>query len=168
VSHEHTKDQPFFAYLDTVGDGSGTKNAIGNYLSTAEEFLYTAYGQGVAVNRLIIMIEDGTGIRAERYASLAQALTNGVTIYTKDADGNTMEDLTAGIPIKQNAQWGALCYDVELREWGAGNEFILVRWTFGHAGNPLHLDAYESIVVGLNDDFTEVVTHTFMIQGTHS
>ncbi len=165
MSHDITTGTPFFAYLDTVGDGSGTKNAVGDYLSTAQDFKYTARGQGVDIERMLVMVEDGQGMRAEFYAALAQDLVNGITFKTTDSDGTTMQDLTDGIPIKQNAQWGALCYDVAVKEWGAGNEFILVRWTFGHSGASLHLNAGESLVAVLNDTMTAIVTQTFMIQG---
>ena len=50
---------PLFRYLDTVGDGSGEKNANGDY-SIAEEifFLQPPPGRVYRITRLIVSIMD--------------------------------------------------------------------------------------------------------------
>lgn len=157
--------EPFFRFLDTVGDGTGTINGNLDYSGAAADLKYIAPGPGVNVARMIITVEDATGMRAERYGSLGAALTNGIKLIHLNVDGTDRHDLTNGLPIKTNAQWGAYCYDVELKEWGAGNEFLLVRWTFEKAGSGIHLHPNEALAVRLNDDLRGLVNHNFQIQG---
>ncbi len=105
-------------------------------------------------------------MQAEEYGNLGAALTNGITVRLQDS-GGTVLDLTDGLPVKTNAGWGQLCYDVDLKSWGAGNELLLVRWTFERAGQPLRLEGEDSgrLEVVLNDDFTGLLAHTFQVQG---
>lgn len=153
-------------YLDDNGDGTGNKNAIGNYSLGVENFYYQSTGYST-INRMIVSIEDGQNMRAEYYAALNGPLTNGILIKIIDSDGLTeLRDITDNVPIVANAQWGALCYDVDIKTWGAGNEVLLVRWTFSAAGiDPISLSPGQSLRVILNDDFTGLVRHGFMIQG---
>lgn len=156
-----------YRYLDTNGDDTGDINAIGDYSSTPEVFYIQApAGVKYELHRMIVAVEDGSGFRAERYGNLAAALTNGITIQCLNDDGVTC-NLTDNRPIKTNAQWGMLCYDVELKSWGAGDELLLARLTFEKAGEPLIIDGDMSgrLEVQLNDDFTGLVEQHFMIQG---
>lgn len=149
-------------YLDTNGDGTGTKNANGNYSVTPEQF----YIDGpCTLTRMIVMIEDTAGMQAEEYGNLGVALTNGVTI-TIDRSGldNNAVNLTDGLPIKTNAEWGRLCYDVDVKSWGAGDEVFLARWTFANA-EPIKLGDGDRLEVTLNDDFTGLIEHYFKVQG---
>lgn len=160
----NTKNK-IFRYLDTNGDGTGDKEAIGDYSGAGLTWFYYEATGYTEINRMIISYEDGTGFRAERYASLNAALPVGILVKQVDALNNEMLDLTDNLPITNNAGWGDLCYDVDLKSWGPGNEFILVRWTFGQSGSPLALNAGQKLIVVLNDDFTGLVSHKFMVQG---
>lgn len=156
-----------YQYLDTNGDDTGEINAVGDYSSTPEVFYIQApLGKKYELHRLIIAIEDSAGFRAERYGNLTAALTNGIEIKTLNDDGETC-DLTDHKPIKTNAQWGMLCYDVDLKTWGAGDELLVARLTFEKAGEPLIIDGDMSgrLEVQLNDDFTGLVEQHFMVQG---
>ena len=158
---------PFYRYLDTDFDGTGTKNATGNYSSAMESFgIQPGSKEIMLVHRMIVLIEDTAVIQAEEYGNLGAALTNGVVVY-KTIAGEVDQDLTDGIPIKTNSQWGSLCFDTEVKAWGAGNQVVLVRWTFSRAGEPLYLNGYksEAIEVRLNDDLQGLINHTFMAQG---
>ena len=154
-------------YLDTAGDGTGTKNANGNYASEAEIF-YCQPGatEKIAATRMLVSVEDTNGFIAEEYGNLATALTNGVTVRVSD-DNGVIVDLTDGIPVKYNAQWGALCYDVDVKTWGNGNELLVARWTFQKAGDFLNLDGSynERVEVVLNDNLTGLISHYFLLQG---
>lgn len=59
------------------------------------------------------------------------------------------------------------CYDVELKSWGAGNEVLLVRYTFLKSGQFVRLvgDNNERLEVVLNDNLTGLIDHSFLIQG---
>jgi len=162
-------DQSIFRYLDTVGDGSGIKNAMGDYSGAVEEFLYIAGGPAatgrVDLHRLVIFVRDSGLFTADSYGALA-ALTNGIEIEVRDSDDNILVDLTDGVPVKSNAQWCRVCYDSILQDYGAaGDSYVVTRWTFTRSGSPLALKAGDRLVVKLNDDLTGLIDHTFMIQG---
>lgn len=153
----------FSRYLDTNGDGTGTKNANGNYSSAAETF----YIDGpLTITRMIVSVEDTGGMQAEEYGNLGTALTNGITIDI-DSGGldNELVDLTDGEPIKTNAGWGQLCYDVDLKSWGAGDDLLVVRWTFDKSGAPIKLGDDDRLEITLNDDFSGLIGHYFLVQG---
>ena len=152
-----------YRYLDTVGDGSGTKDAIGNMIGTPLKFTAT---EDSAIYRMIIYIEDGNGFKASLYGALP-SLTNGWELKVKDSGDNTLLDLTDGISIHHNSQIGQVCFDVDVKDWGAGagNEGLIARWTFERSGSPIFLTAGNSLVVELNDNFTGLVHHTFAVQG---
>ncbi|MHC4716619.1 MAG: hypothetical protein ACYS5V_06595 [Planctomycetota bacterium] len=136
---------PVNRYLDTVGDGTGTKNAVGDYSGASAEQFYiqcpAAGGSNLVLTRMIIGIEDTTGMKPELYGAAA-ALGNGIQVKVIDADGTTViSDLTDGVPIKTNTQWGFLCYDVAEHNWGntPDDEMFLVRWTFARSGTDITL-----------------------------
>jgi len=159
--------RPFFRFLDTVGDGSGTKNAVGDYSSVVTDFKLTnpASSNGVIeVHRLVMQIEDATAATGEKYGG-GTALTNGIELFLLDASGNTVIDITDGLPIKNNGDWARYCYDLTIDSFPGTNDFVQVRWTFAKSGVPLVLKPGWSLAARLNDSMTFLVDHTFMVQG---
>ena len=164
---------PLYRYLDTVGDGTGTKNAIGNY-SASEEifFIQPPANQIFRIVRMIILIGGkASQVKTDHYGSLS-ALTNGVVVRVQN--NGTVIDLTDGIPIKTNSAWGGLCYDSEIYSSTSNTDtYNRVRWTFERAGYPIRLDGSlnQRLEVVLNDDFTHaggtdaLTSHYFMVQG---
>lgn len=163
---------PIYRYLDTVGDGSGTKNAIGNYSATEEIFFIQPPGNQVfRIVRMIVLIGGkASQVKTDNYGSLA-ALSTGVVVRT-NGDGGIL-DLTDGVPVKTNAAWGGLCYDSEIYSSTSNTDtYNRVRWTFERAGYPVRLDGSlnQRLEVVLNDDFTApasdaLTSHYFMVQG---
>ena len=151
-----------YRYLDTDGDGTGTKNANVDGSDPAVEFKITAT-EAISLHRMMVKVEDGGSLSAGTYGALA-ALSTGVTVKFTDAGGD-ITDLTDGLPIKTNAAWGQLCYDVVFHTFGAGNNFLLVRWTFSKSGKPLILETGDKLSVFVNDDLTGLVSHHFQVQG---
>lgn len=159
--------KPLYRYLDTNGDGTGTKNANGDYSSTADEFyLAPSAGEIMRIRRLMISIGDTSGMQAQEYGNLGSALSNGISLsYVSDRLGTI--DLMDGVPVLTNSQWGDLCYDVARKSWGAGNELLLARWTFVKAGEYLRLngDKSDKLSITFNDDFSGLLSHYFFCQG---
>lgn len=157
-------------YLDTAGDGSGSKNANGDYSVSGlgETIFYIApeSTQVFEVARLIVSVYDTATMQAQEYGNLGGALGNGITVRVSDSSG-VVNDLTDGVPITINAEWAALCYDADLKSWGSGNELLGVRWTFAKSGEPVRLAGKlgEKLEVVLNDDLTGLISHRFMAQG---
>jgi hypothetical protein len=154
-------------YMDTNGDGTGATNAVGNYTTTAAAFYYQPVAGAVAyISRMIVSVEDTGGMQAEEYGNIGAALTNGIEVKVVD-DVGTIYDLTSGVPIKTNSQWGQVCYDVEVKAWGSGNDLLVARWTFAQSGTRIELegDNNERIEAQLNDNFTDLISHRFIVQG---
>lgn len=166
MEHNVHQNLTFHRYLDTNGDGTGTKNAIGDY-SSAEEIFYLQPPTGIVyrVARILVGIEDAA-LDWDFYGGMT-ALTNGVVLRISD-DSGVITDLTDGVPVKKNANWGENCFDAELKEApGAGNDFFQARWSYWKSGQVLRLEgtANERIEAVLNDSFTGLVNHTFKVEG---
>ena len=163
---------PIYQHLDTNGDGTGIKNAIGDYSGSAETFYFQpAAGKIARITRMIVLIRGPKAqFYTDSYGSVGE-LTNGVTVRVQN-DSGTLVDLTNGLPVKTNGNWGHYCFDAEVYPSSVGNTdtYLRVRWTFEKAGYPLRLvgDNNERLEVVLNDNFDGVnglVEHFFHAQG---
>jgi hypothetical protein len=147
-----------------------TKDAVGDYRSAVERFKITCASgsQRLHLHRMIIYVEDVGNFKSAKYG-VDLDLSEGIHVRVHAANDSIHADLTAADPIITNAQWGALCYDVTLDTYGTGNNGSLaVRWTFDRAGAPVTLSSGEYLAVDLNDDFTALEKHTFMVQGYYA
>lgn len=160
-------DTGVYRYLDDVGDGSGEKQAIGNYAVTPKAFLIAPPStQTFEIRRLIILIRGMGPFRAEAYGPGQDPLAVGIRIFRRSpVVGDT--DLTDGIPIQSQGAWMRDPFDVDPADEGPGDDFVGIRWTFGKAGAPLILRGVrgDTLEVLLNDDFTHCVEHTFKAHG---
>lgn len=160
--------ESLYRYLDTVGDGSGNKNFNGNYSVAEEEaILAPAANEIFRVTRMIISLQDTSGMSAVDYGNKTNGLISGLQLR-KDDGSIVLADITDGVPIKSNAQWGSLCYDSTVKTWSQGDEVLLVRFTFDKAGQPIILHGANNnrLVATLNDDFSGFVFQRFNAQGT--
>ncbi len=161
--------QHLFRYLDTVGDGSGSKNANGAGYSVGSPGIFKIQppaGQVISLERMIVQIEDDGVPNAEKYGALA-ALTNGILVRIAN-DAGTIVELTDGLPIKSNSHWARLCYDVSFTGFASGNDFVDVRWTFAKSGRPVVLGDTgdnERLEVVCQDALDGLIGHTFKVQG---
>lgn len=116
------------------------------------------------IYRLLVFIEDDK-IAADNYGNLG-ALGNGVELILK-RNGTQIHSFSEGHKIKSNALWGHLCYDAIQAAWGVGNEFLMVRWTFARAGDPIELrgEYYDEMGVLLHDNLGGLIAHNFICQG---
>ena len=163
----YSSNTVFSRFADTNGDGTGTKNANGDYSSAADIFYIRPPAATVyRVHRMLISYEDTSGMIAAEYGNLAAALTNGITIRVQDDDG-TISDMTDGVPVKTNAEWGRMCFDADVKTWGSGNELFVARWTFAKSGAAVVLDGglNQRLEVVLNDDLRGLISHYFLLQG---
>lgn len=153
-------------YLDTNGDGTGTKNAVGDY-SSATEIFYIQPPAGVVyrVARMLVFVQDVGTFDSGSYGN-GITLASGIEIRVAD-DIETISDMTDGNPVKVNPHWARLCYDTAHSSYGSGNESLAARWTFTKAGPYIRLDGdnNERLEVVLNDNFSGLVDQAFLVQG---
>ncbi len=158
--------QTFYLFASDQGNGVGNINANGDYSVTPDTFFIApADGVIMRLERLVVHIEDNGNLTADSYGAV-NTLTNGIEIKVID-QSSTVLDLTSAQPIQSNSDWGKFCYDVNFLEFGSGNNFVQIRWTFSRAGFPLRLvgDNDDAFTIDLNDNLSGLVTHTFQIQG---
>ena len=155
-----------FRYLDTNGDGTGMKDATGDYSSAATYFYIEApQNETYVLNRMIVKIRGSTGgLSADGYGNIA-ALTNGILVHVRNAAGSVILDLTDGLAVKLNADWNRLCFDAEPVTYGAGDNFVIVRWTFANSGSPIVLSPGQSFGLLMNDNLSSLNGHFFHVQG---
>ncbi|MDJ0766984.1 MAG: hypothetical protein QNJ97_28680 [Myxococcota bacterium] len=150
--------------LSANGDGTGTTNWNGDY-SASQGRAYYAPGAGEIrlAHRLIVAVEDAGGMQAQEYGNLGGALTNGVAVNIRSQ--GTITNLTPNL-ITTNSFWGAYCYDADVKSWGAGNDLLVVRWTFTKDGCPIYLDGDQGDYVEalFNDNLSGLLGHYFLLK----
>jgi hypothetical protein len=164
-------DKIISRFADTTGDGSGNKQATGNYSSAPETFLIKPSGKTIyTLHRMIINVADTVGMQAEEYGNLGAALTNGISVAVYNSSGLLYNLTDPDYPVKSNAGWSYMCYDAHLLTWGSGDEMLNVRWTFSRTGVPVVLRAWEGeyLEIKVNDNLTGLLYHAFLIQGYES
>ncbi len=150
----------FNSYLREAG---GNENAIGDYSEAPAQFvLQPPEGDVWRVNRLIVSIKGDCGRGGYGQES---PLLNGISVKTTDSEGNTLNDMTDGVPIIEEMQWGSQCFDVQHHETNEDGTWVFARWTFGKAGMPTVLKHQERLVITLNDDFEHLAVHRFKAEG---
>lgn len=148
-------------------DAAGAHNAIGDYSGGEHEFFVSPPATHIAVvHRVIVTIRDGAAFRAEGYGAIPGGLANGISIRVMQG-ATVLNDLMDGVPVQTNAEWQRTCYDFALSNFGAGDNYGFVRWTFARAGTPIRLDGTKGQRLGvfLHDDLTDLIAHNFIFQG---
>jgi hypothetical protein len=142
-------------------------NAVGDYLTTAQEFFIRPPVDEIwEISRMIIIIQAATTIAPDKYGDLT-ALINGIKKKVS-RDSIEIADFTP-LAIKDNASWGQYCFNVQEHDYGIGgaDNFILVRWSYFKGGANIFLNGklLEKLAIILNDNFSGLVKHTFYVQG---
>jgi hypothetical protein len=135
---------------------------------TPVEFVYENNEfKTVELERMLVYVEDNGTFDSDKYGN-GLVLTTGVGVAIKTAADVIRLDLLDGEPIKTIGEWAAMCYDVDHQDYGVGNEYAAVRWTFARAGKPLRIRRGERLVVTINDDLSTLVAHWFQVQGHYT
>jgi len=148
----------FARHLDTNGDGTGTKNAIGDYSSSPEIFyIQPSVDQIFRITRMMILVRGAKNTFYTDYYGSREPLSVGIIVRKQD-DSGTIINFTDNVPIRTNGNWGRFCFDAEVYPATIGNtdSYLRVRWTFEKYGYPVRLDGSnnERLEIALNDDFT--------------
>jgi hypothetical protein len=160
--------QPFFLFAHQKNNADSI-NAIGNYGEAAQDTFIVAppVNQKWVVNRMIVDIEDAAGnLAASDYGGISGGLDSGVVIQVNR--GTSLKTvITNGLPIKSNVGWSKFCYDLTYQDFGTGNDYIQIRWSFFKTGQAILLDGgqADTLMVILNDTLTGLISHNFQFQG---
>ena len=155
-------------FASSNGDGTGTTSLVGGYSDTGlgvSTFSIEPVTSAIVLRRMIVTIEDAGAPDSGKYGNNL-VLTNGIVITVNEANDAVRSTLTPD-PVLTNANWASYCHDLTEHAFGTGNDTVTIRWTFTK-GNPngIVLDPGESLRVILNDDFSDLVSHKFLFQGS--
>lgn len=160
-------DQEYLGrFLDTVGDGSGVKNASVNHAGAAQSYQIIApAGSRYIITELTVNIRDGGTIDSNQYGN-GIGLTNGITVQTSNGTPDFV--LTDSVPILTNNDWGRFG-SIDHYTFGSGAEYLLSKisfLSFGQRGLVLEpgTDA-DRLEVILNDNFSGLQQHYFYVKG---
>lgn len=147
-------------FFDDVGDGSGNIHMNINGSITPVEFKITCPPKTIyRIHRVIVQIQDSGTFDANSYGNKLE-LTNGVQILThRPTRVVPYSDITAQLPIRTNAKWGAYSYDTTLLSYGTGDSVLSIRYTVTKDGAHMQLGPGESLILRVNDDLTGLVDH---------
>jgi hypothetical protein len=158
---------PNSRYMDTTGDGTGTKNAALLDGSSVQKILKIkpAAGKTFEINRLIVSMVIAANNPNSGYGGSATALTNGITMKVITAGGaspGTVWDITDGIPVKNNHDWKNLCHDEIPSTYGTAQSDLSWRYTFKKDGKPIVLDGAngDELQIYIDDNLTAVTNLT--------
>lgn len=122
-------------------------------------------GQVYQVTRLIFILRDfGTmdsgGWGNNGGSPLPNGLTVGVTINGTDYDFTP-------IPWTSHVDLAAVSFDLNHHNWGAGDEFVVMRLTVQKAGTRIRLigDDGDTLWMQVNDNLEHLVEQRCMVQG---
>ena len=152
-------------WISSYMTNGSTIHAVGNYAGAVEQFKF-APTRRVSVHRLIAYIQDTGNFSVSTYGN-GLVLTVGIRLVVRAADDSLIQAIDGGEPIKSNADWSSLCYDINYHSFGVGDNALAVRWTFERAGAPILIDGTlgEYLAMELNDSFLTLTDHTFCVQG---
>jgi len=156
---------PLFRYLDTVGDGSGTKNAIGNYSAGEQIFKFTnpVSAQCVVITTFIAHIAGPTNFALTGYANIAGGLTNGWTMHT--TMGGVTTQFLDGEPIKTNDDLAHFSPKINHLNFNGAGDSLICPLESSQFGMVLTLHGGDTFQVILHDDFSTLTSQHFIIQG---
>lgn len=164
-----TDDRPGAPLFQVCANSAGVSNAVTDAsLTTHTFFVGPSAGEEYHIERLIVSYGDTTGWRADGYAGATPSLPSGIEIYVVDGEESPKVNLTASSPIVNNVGWGKQCYDFNYQNFGVGNDFGQVRWSFFKAGDALRLngDAGDRFVIYHREDMSFMDTNFYTVQGS--
>jgi hypothetical protein len=148
-------DNSLYRLLDSVGNGAGTKAMN----TTADKYFLTPGATEIfVIQRVIFSYSDTKNWEDDYFAKFGAALTNGIKICVENATPAVVLDFLDGVPIKANRDFGRLCYDYTVQDYGVTTDHSMaVRWTLlKDLGEPLILEGSRThrLVVETQDDMS--------------
>jgi hypothetical protein len=160
---------PICRFLDTVGDGTGTKNANGNYAAATVFRIQPGANQVFVIKTLTWFMRDNSAFNSGSYGG-GLTLTNGVILRTQNG-GGTIYNFMDGLNVFTNADIARLAGIIDYVDLssGTGDDFLRAVIDFEQLlGQPLTLtqtNNNERLEIVLQDNFTGLIQHRFQAGG---
>ena len=156
-----------YQFLDENGDGTGNKDAVGDYASDTSFYITPQSPNEIyEITRVIINIADNGSMDAGSYGNNIDLNgSEGLKVQVLDENDAVLKDLTDNILVQTNGHWARYSYDVSITDFGSGENYVNVRWSFDRSGKSIRLSYGEKFAIKLNGDFENLNKHYFMVQG---
>lgn len=160
---------PICRFLDTVGDGTGTKNAVGNYAAATVFKIQPGSNQVFVIKSLTFFIRDNSIFGSGTYGG-GLTLANGIILRKQNGAG-TVYDFMDGLNIFTNADFAQFAANVDYVNLasGTGDDFLRATIDFeqllGQALTLTQASNNERLEVVLQDNFTGLIQHRFRAGG---
>lgn len=166
---------PFAQFLDRNGDGTGSIEGNANFSAAAVDFFYTPQATFTPkVRKLTLTLETNTPAGnfdnlVSNYGSIVGGLTNGILVRIF-ANG-VFKSLAGGIRLKTNGDLYSAFSTKAVYIPNKGMNQILgliLSATYDFDDNSIAngLAPGDKVVVTLNDDFSSLFKHRFLITGS--
>jgi hypothetical protein len=149
-------------------DGSGvTFNAIAGASGVTDAFMTPSLDNEILlIEEMNIEIEDAGAMGVDDYGSINGGVSNGIRLYVCNETGAIEYEITDPLqPITKNVDWIDYTFEHVFDEFAAGNNLFVARWVFSEFGtHPIALPPGWQMMVILQDDFSGLVKHDFLIK----
>ena len=156
--------------VSSGGDGTGTIDMAVNGSGTAQEFSVDASStQRIVIEHVELEYSDGgTWSSASFGQGVNGALSTGVDILIRNADGTTKIDLTPG-NVKTNADWARYTANLKHDIWSAGDEVQIVELKYTNGlQDRVYVPEGGKFVVVIADDLTAVTNFQATFYGYYA
>lgn len=160
---EAQESYPIYRFLDTVGDGTGTHNAVGDYTTPIVLRCDVRPNEIITGHLLIVHIQDSGTFDPAKYGVLA-ALTNGIHVGLYGVDGVEKLRLTQD-PVKDHGDWTHYGLSSEAAAGAGGVMFVVHIDLAGGLSDGVKMYPGESMQVHLSDNLTGLDDHHFILHG---
>lgn len=161
------EEQPFFRFADENGDGTGNREAIGDYSVTSKDFFLQAQPfETLHIRKIVIVVRDTGVFRSDRYGAMGALLVNGIRVLLTDSLGTIIKNIDDGEGIRSNDDWAALTFDLGFFNFAAGPNTMVVAFKVDDSGSPIQLNPGDRLVFCMNDDLTFLERHKFNLSGS--
>lgn len=148
-------------YLSSNGDGTGVINFNGNY-TTVQKAIYKVDTSIIEINRIVVFINTTGAVNAGSYGN-STTLINGIKAVIETQAGVEIKNITSAKNIKTNGDYSQLGFIVSDISFGTGLNYLQAIIDFNQIGMPLYVKAGEQLALFFQDNFTNLVNHTFLI-----
>jgi len=141
---------------------------IGDYSGGVTEFSYTNVSstQTLFINNILVKVLDEGQFLLSDYGSIGAELTNGINIYYTTDSGATKNYIVGTTNnIKNNSDFFNYTNDINLKNSSVGDSIIGVNFNFFKNYTAIKLTQDESIVIEVNDDFSNITSQVSQITG---
>tara|TARA_R100000501_G_C2631196_1_gene127067 strand:- start:7007 stop:7909 length:903 start_codon:yes stop_codon:yes gene_type:complete len=158
-------------YFSIFFTNATTKSMVGDFSSIPRNFtIQPPANETWRVSRLIVTIIDTNVSNFADYGAIS-ALSNGLRLGAV-LNGTTfifnpLGNLSQAFMIKTNGDWASIMFDLEKKSLGAGDDYVVGRWTFDKAGTKIRLEGSKGdfVFVQLSDDLSGLSDHLLMAEG---